>query len=80
MSRRRSQSTPLARSGGPVTPSAIASAAESIPTPFSRPIQMGLPVSRSSYWSIFAGMSSRNACTVSKKPFGGSSASPPMRK
>ena len=28
MSRRRSQSTPLARSGGPVTPSAIASAAE----------------------------------------------------
>ena len=31
MSRRRSKSTPEARSGGPVTPSAIASAADKIP-------------------------------------------------
>ncbi len=36
MSRRRSMSTPDARSGGPVTPSAIASSAERWPTPFSR--------------------------------------------
>jgi len=51
-----------------------------VPTPFSRPIQIGLPVSSPSYWSRWPGMASRKTCTVSKKSFGGSSASPPMRK
>ncbi len=63
MSRRRSQSTPLARSGGPVTPSAIASSGERWPTPLRRPIQMGLPVSRFSYSSIFEGIVLRKSCT-----------------
>ncbi len=45
--------TPLARSTGPVTPSATASSAEITPTFFVRSSQMRLVVSSSSYSSIF---------------------------
>ncbi len=52
MALRRSHFTPLARSTGPVTPSAMASAAERIPTPLVRPTQMRFSVSSVSYSSM----------------------------
>ena len=73
MSRRRSISTPLARSVGPVAPSAMASSAVMYATPLVRSIQMGLAVSRSSYSSTLEGKRSTKFFTRSKKPRGGSS-------
>src|SRR5258708_8277426 len=79
MSRRRSQSTPLARSDGPVTPKAIASSALRWATFFRRSIQMRFPVRRFSYSSTFSGKIFRNFLTASKKPIGGAHPSPPKR-
>ena len=80
MSRRKSQSTPLARRGGPVTPRPIASCRLSSPTPLVRLMKIRLPVSRFSYSSIFSGSAFRKARTRPKKSSGGSNETPPIRK
>ena len=80
MSRRRSISTPLPRSVGPVAQSAIASSAVILATPLVRIIQIGFPVSRFSYSSTFSGKYPAKSRTRSKNPSGGSSAMPPTRK
>ena len=80
MSRRRSQSTPEARSTGPDWPSAIASAAESRPMPCVRSSQISFCESIASYSSIALGIQSTNFRHSGEKPRGMSSASPPAWK
>ena len=67
MSRRRSKSTPLPRSVGPLAPSAIASSAVMRATPLVRITQIGFPVSRFSYSSTLEGKRSAKSRTRSKK-------------
>ena len=80
MSRRKSKSTPLPRSVGPLAPSAMASSAVIRATPLVRIPQIGFPVSRFSYSSTLAGKYPANFLTRSKNPSGGSSAIPPIAK
>ncbi len=68
------------RSVGPVAPNAIASSAVILATPLVRIFQIGFPVSRFSYSSTLPGKRPANSRTRSKKPSGGSSATPPTRK
>jgi hypothetical protein len=75
-----SQFTPEPRSEGPVTPQAIASAAESGATCFVRAIQIGFFVSSDSYSSMCLGISRTNFSQRSMKPSGMSMARPPTRK
>src|SRR5437660_11888980 len=65
---RRSHLTPLARNTGPVTPRAMASAAEITPTFLVRSIQMRLVVSSSSYSSIFGATKVRKFFTSFSNP------------
>ena len=76
---RKSHFTPLARSTGPVTPSAIASSALRIPTPFVRPTQMRFSVSSVSYSSIFWSKSLQKRFTSCSNSSYVSYCNPPMR-
>ena len=80
MSRRKSISTPLPRSVGPLAPNATASSGVIRATPLVRISQIGLSVRRFSYSSTFSGKYPAKSRTRSKNPNGGSSAIPPTRK
>ena len=76
---RTSRDTPEPRSGGPHSPSEVASSPEMTPMSRVRPTQIRLLVSSSSYSSSLGSIRSQNALTFLSQPVGMSSGRPPMR-
>ena len=77
---RRSHGSPEARSSGPVTPSSSSRSRETTPVFFVRRSQISFWSSSASYWSMRAGITSRNSRTLASQPGGMSSKTPPTWK